>query len=100
MIAKNFMMGRAQTEGDQDIKEEDVDWHGILGEKRSKWSEYRAVIISKPKEAVIANIGEIVNDTNRDNELDQMALEARLFPHYKSKAVCCFARYCCQECSY
>jgi len=44
-------------------KEEDKDasyneeWGGIFTDKRSKWSEQRAVILKKPTEPVIAQIG-------------------------------------------
>ena len=30
------------------------EWATAFGEKRSKWSEYRAMIVNKPKEPVVA----------------------------------------------
>lgn len=55
------VMGNARPEQ----KEEDKDasyneeWGGIFTDKRSKWSEQRAVILKKPTEPVIAPIGQI-----------------------------------------
>lgn len=44
----------------EDIDGQNNDWAGVFGEKRSKWSEQRAIIISKPKEPVVGSIGEVI----------------------------------------
>jgi len=38
----------------------DEEWGGIFTEKRSKWSEQRAVIVKKPETPIVAEIGQFV----------------------------------------
>lgn len=62
VLSREFM-GGARAFGEEN-KEEETDENAeeaaLCGEKRSKWSQYRAMIISKPKEPVVAQIGEVV----------------------------------------
>lgn len=39
---------------------EDSDMAGCFGEKRSKWSEQRAIIVKKPEGPVSVRVGEVV----------------------------------------
>ena len=55
------MLGRDATgfTEDPDNEVEAKEW-GIFGEKRSKWSEQRAIIVNKPSEPVVCRVGELV----------------------------------------
>ena len=46
--------GLMGTKCPQQKEDKDEEWNGVFGEKRSKWSEQRAVIVSKPSEPIIA----------------------------------------------
>ena len=56
------VMGTARQTPKEESKEANFDeeWGGIFTENRSKWSEQRAVIVSKPTSPVVAEIGKIV----------------------------------------
>jgi hypothetical protein len=56
------IMGTAKQGSKEETKDAtfDEEWGGIFTEKRSKWSEQRAVIVKKPTEPIVAEIGKIV----------------------------------------
>lgn len=60
MITRNIMKTSPQDEC-EGTQTEDPEMSGAYCEKqRSKWSEQRAIIVSKPMEPVVAEIGQVV----------------------------------------
>jgi hypothetical protein len=55
-IVTRGMMGTAKPANPEDHEDERNDFC----EKRSKWSEQRAVVVSKPNEPIVAQIGQVV----------------------------------------
>ena len=53
-----FTRGGAHQQEQQPAEE--GEWAGAFCEKRSKWSEQRAIIVKKPTEPVLVKIGEVV----------------------------------------
>jgi hypothetical protein len=59
MIAQ-FMTGGNPCGAEEAPQNEEAEWTAPFGEKRSKWSEYRAMIVKKPDAPVPARIGQVV----------------------------------------
>lgn len=53
------VMGTARQGQKEEAKDAayNEEWGGIFSDKRSKWSEQRGVILKKPTEPVIAELG-------------------------------------------